>query len=72
MERSKTGIEGLDELINGGLIKGETILLAGSTGSGKTIFCTQFIYNGAVRFGEKGVYATFEEDEVSLRRNMSE
>ncbi len=72
MKRSKTGIDGLDELIDGGLIKGETILLAGSTGSGKTIFCTQFIHSGAVEFHEKGVYATFEEDEVSLKRNMRE
>lgn len=70
MERVKTGVEGLDELIGGGVIKGEVILLAGTTGSGKTIFSTQFIYNGATEYGEKGVYATFEEDEISLKRNM--
>jgi circadian clock protein KaiC len=70
MERIKTGVEGLDELIDGGLIKGEVILLAGTTGSGKTIFSSQFIYNGATQYGEKGVYATFEEDEISLKRNM--
>lgn len=70
MERIKTGVEGLDELIGGGVIKGEVILLAGTTGSGKTIFSTQFIYNGAAQYGEKGVYATFEEDEASLKRNM--
>jgi len=70
MERIQTGVEGLDELIDGGLIKGEVILLAGTTGSGKTIFSTQFIYNGAAQQGEKGVYATFEEDEASLKRNM--
>jgi len=72
MERIKTGVDGLDELIGGGLVKGEVILLAGSTGSGKTIFSTQFIYNGATEYGEKGVYATFEEDEASLQRNMEE
>lgn len=70
MDRIKTGVEGLDELIDGGVIKGEIILLAGSTGSGKTILSTQFIYNGA-KYGEKGVYATFEEDENSLKRNMA-
>ncbi len=70
MDRIKTGVEGLDELIDGGVIKGEIILLAGSTGSGKTILSTQFIYNGA-KCGEKGVYATFEEDENSLKRNMA-
>ncbi|MDH5634350.1 MAG: AAA family ATPase [Candidatus Bathyarchaeota archaeon] len=71
MERIKTGVEGLDELVDGGVIKGEIILLAGSTGSGKTILSTQFIYNGAKLYGEKGVYATFEEDEISLKRNMT-
>ncbi len=70
MERVRTGIEGLDELVDGGVIKGEVILLAGTTGSGKTIFSTQFIYNGAMHYGERGVYATFEEDETSLKRNM--
>lgn len=70
LERVKTGVEGLDDLIDGGVIKGEVILLAGSTGSGKTIFSSQFIYNGATLYNEKGVYATFEEDETSLKRNM--
>jgi KaiC/GvpD/RAD55 family RecA-like ATPase len=70
MDRVKTGVEGLDELIDGGVIKGEIILLAGSTGSGKTILSTQFIYAGAKQ-GESGVYATFEEDENSLKRNMA-
>ncbi len=71
LERIKTGVEGFDELIDGGVIKGEVILLAGTTGSGKTIFSTQFIYNGAAQYGERGVYATFEEDETSLKRNMA-
>jgi circadian clock protein KaiC len=70
MDRVKTGVEGLDDLIDGGVIKGDVILLAGTTGSGKTIFSTQFIFNGATQYGEKGVYATFEEDEPSLKRNM--
>jgi KaiC/GvpD/RAD55 family RecA-like ATPase len=70
LPRVKTGIEGFDDLVDGGVIKGEVILLAGTTGSGKTIFSTQFIYNGVTRYGEKGVYATFEEDEASLQRNM--
>ncbi len=71
MERTKTGVEGLDELIDGGVIKGEVLLLAGSTGSGKTILSTQFINNGARLYAEKGVYVTFEEDEISLKRNMA-
>lgn len=68
--RVPTGIDGLDELIEGGFFKGDVILVAGGTGSGKTIFSTQFIYNGAIQHGENGVYATFEEDAKALRRNM--
>jgi circadian clock protein KaiC len=69
-ERVKTGVEGLDGLIEGGFLKGDVILLAGGSGSGKTIFSTQFIYNGATQYGEKGVYVTFEEDTKTLKRNM--
>jgi len=69
-ERVPTGIEGLDTLIEGGFLRGDIILVAGGAGSGKTIFSTQFIYNGAIQHGEKGVYATFEEDSKTLKRNM--
>lgn len=47
MERTKTAIQGLDELINGGIPKGASVLVSGGTGTGKTIFASQFIYNGA-------------------------
>lgn len=69
-KRVPTGIDGLDYLIGGGFPKGSIILLAGGAGSGKTIFSTQFICNGAVQYGEKGVYVTFEEDAETLKRNM--
>lgn len=68
-KRIPTGIYGLDPLIEGGFLKGDLILLAGGPGSGKTIFSSQFIYNGATQHGEKGVYATFEEDADSLKKN---
>jgi circadian clock protein KaiC len=68
--RVPTGIDGLDALIEGGFPKGDVILVAGGSGSGKTIFSTQFIYNGAAQYGEKGVYATFEENSKTLKRNM--
>jgi len=69
-DRVPTGIDGLDTLIEGGFLKGDIILLAGGTGSGKTIFSTQFIFNGAIKHDEKGVYVTFEEDANTLKRNM--
>jgi len=70
VERVKTGVGGLDTLVENGFLKGDTILLAGNTGSGKTIFSTQFICEGATKHGEKGVYTTFEEDAKTLKRNM--
>jgi circadian clock protein KaiC len=71
VKRVPTGIEGLDGLIEGGFMKGDVILLAGNTGSGKTIFSVEFVCNGATEYKEKGVYVTFEEDEKTLKRNMA-
>jgi circadian clock protein KaiC len=70
VERVKSGVDGLDSLVEGGFLRGDVILLAGNTGSGKTILSAQFICNGAVQHGEKGVYASFEEDAGTLKRNM--
>ncbi|MEM5804710.1 MAG: ATPase domain-containing protein [Candidatus Aenigmatarchaeota archaeon] len=60
LERIPTGIKGLDRYIEGGLIKGSTTLLTGATGTGKTIFCAQFIMEG-LRRGEKCIFLTMEE-----------
>jgi circadian clock protein KaiC len=69
-ERMKTGIPGLDPLIQGGLARGDFVLLLGDLGTGKTIFSSQFVYNSAKLYDEKAVFATFEEDTKSLKRNM--
>ena len=55
-ERVKSGIPGLDELIEGGFLKGNIILLAGGTGAGKTIFSAQFIYEGKGSKRQYGLY----------------
>ncbi len=67
MTRTKTGISGLDELIGGGLIEGSTILVSGGTGSGKTIFGLQFLYNGVSKYDEPGVFVTIETRPRDLR-----
>ncbi|HEY9772035.1 MAG TPA: circadian clock protein KaiC [Coleofasciculaceae cyanobacterium] len=64
-----TGISGFDVFSEGGLPKGRTTLVAGTAGSGKTIFSSQFLIEGIKR-GENGVFVTFEEPPKSLRKNM--
>ena len=67
IELTKTGIEGLDEILNGGIVKNSTTLVSGNPGAGKSLLCLQFIYNGVELFDEKGIYLTFEEDAEDLR-----
>ncbi len=70
MDRIKTGISGLDELLEGGIPSGRSLLLAGACGTGKSIFGMQFIYNGAKKFSEPGVYVTLDERPDLLREDM--
>ena len=60
IERVETGILGLDRLIEGGLVKGSASLVSGGTGTGKTIFCCQFLKHGLDN-GENCLFITFEE-----------
>ncbi|NWF96864.1 MAG: AAA family ATPase [Candidatus Thorarchaeota archaeon] len=70
IDRVKTGIPGLDELVEGGFPRGDTILVAGKPGTGKSILATQFLYRGAVEYGEPGVLVTLEEPPHLIKRNM--
>ncbi len=70
IERVHTGIPGLDHVLEGGFPKGARVLLAGGAGCGKTICCGQYLYNGARRYGEPGVYVTTEEPPSEFRSNM--
>ena len=72
LKRIPSGIEGLDELIEGGLEKGSTILVTGGAGTVKTTFALQFLYFGAVRFHEPGLLITFEETRESLYKHHKE
>ena len=71
MERITTGIDGLDDKIQGGFVSGSVYLVVGKTGTGKTQFCTSFLYAGAVK-GEAGVYITTEEREDDIKGDMLE
>jgi len=57
----RTGIEGLDELLEGGIPENHSVFLAGPAGSGKTTFCLEFLYHGAEEYGQNGLYVSFEE-----------
>ncbi|MBC7223217.1 MAG: ATPase [Anaerolineae bacterium] len=61
MERVKTGISGLDEMLHGGFLPQTANLVEGAPGTGKSTLGMQFIYNGIVQFGEPGLIVTFEE-----------
>lgn len=65
VERVKTGIDGLDEMLEGGLPKGHTVVVMGSFGTGKTTFGLQFLSQG-LKQGEKGIYISLEEDDRSI------
>ena len=67
-ERIPTGIKGLDKLIEGGFLKGSSILVSGGTGTGKTIFCIQFLFKG-LENGESCVYITLEEPAEDIRKD---
>jgi circadian clock protein KaiC len=58
--RLSTGIPALDEMMGGGIPEGDSLLIAGPSGSGKSLLATQFIAAG-IRAGEPGIVAVFEE-----------
>ncbi|MFH7903952.1 MAG: KaiC domain-containing protein [Candidatus Aenigmatarchaeota archaeon] len=69
MRRVKTGIPGLDDLLNGGIPERNVVLLSGGPGTGKTIFAQQFLWNG-LQMNENGVYVALEEHPAQVRQNM--
>ncbi len=68
IELTKTGVEGLDDILNGGVVKHSTTLISGNPGAGKSILGLQYIYNGVELFDEKGIFLTFEENRDDLRQ----
>jgi KaiC/GvpD/RAD55 family RecA-like ATPase len=68
--RTKTGIVGLDEVLEGGLPRNYVHSVVGAPGSGKTIMGAQFLYRGATQYAENGVYCSLEEPTHSFANNM--
>lgn len=67
----KTGIPGLDKLLGGGILHGSVVTLSGPTGCGKSTFAMQFLVEGALKYGEPGIYIAIEESKESMRFHMS-
>ncbi len=65
MDRVSTGVEGLDSTIEGGLPKKSITLISGPPGGGKSIFCFQFIYDGA-KNGEKCLFLSLDKKAEGL------
>ena len=71
LPKSPTGIEGLDEITEGGFPKGRPTLICGGAGCGKTLMAMEFLVNGAVEYDEPGVFVAFEENAEELAMNVA-
>ncbi|MCX8158159.1 MAG: hypothetical protein N3D73_00665 [Candidatus Diapherotrites archaeon] len=63
-----TGIKGLDDALNGGIPKGNIVLLSGGCGTGKSTFCLQYLVNGAKIYNERGLYISTEQSKPEILR----
>ncbi|MFH1835267.1 MAG: ATPase domain-containing protein [Methanobacteriota archaeon] len=71
MEKIPTGIPGLDDMLEGGLIRGRPYIVTGGPGAGKTILTMQFLMEG-VRKKERGIFITLEENSNQIVQDMAE
>src|SRR5208283_2152498 len=71
LRKVPTGIQGLDELTDGGLPRGRSTLLCGGAGSGKTLLAMEFLVRGVKEFKEPGVFVAFEEQTEELAQNFA-
>jgi circadian clock protein KaiC len=71
LPKSPTGINGFDEITDGGLPTGRPTLVCGPAGAGKSLFALHFLVNGVNRYGEPGVLLTFEQDRADVVADVS-
>ena len=71
LQKSLTGIQGLDEITGGGLPTGRPTLVSGGAGAGKTMFGLEFLVRGATQYDEPGVFMSFEETIPDLTKNAA-
>lgn len=66
----RTGIPGFDSVVSGGFRHGQTIVVSGPVGSGKTTFGMQFLYAGAKDFDEPGIFVTLSQSPSDIKNNF--
>jgi len=71
LEKTPSGVQGLDAIMGGGLPKGRPTLVAGRAGCGKTVLAMEFLVRGAIDHGEPGVFMCFEESALDLHKNFA-
>ena len=71
VQKLPTGIEGFDDVCQGGLPIGRSTLISGTSGTGKTVFSLHFLHNGIKHFDEPGIFVTFEESPLDILRNAA-
>ena len=71
LKKSPTGIDGFDEITEGGLPKSRVTLISGGTGSGKTLLGLDFLINGVIKYNEPGVFMSFEETEDEIYQDVA-
>ena len=69
--KAQTGIQGFDDITEGGLPRGRATLVMGGPGCGKTVFALQALVNGATRANEAGVFVAFEESAHNVVANAA-
>lgn len=71
IQKAATGIQGFDDITDGGLPRGRTSLILGSPGTGKTIFALQTLVNGVRQSKEPGIFVAFEESSQRIVENAT-
>ncbi len=68
--KTPSGVDGLDEITEGGFPKGRPTLVCGGAGCGKTLLSVQFLIKGITQYNEPGVFMSFEEPSMDLSLNV--
>ena len=71
VQKLPTGIEGFDDVCQGGLPIARSTLVSGTSGTGKTVFSLQYLHHGICHFDEPGIFVTFEESPLDIIRNAA-